>query len=265
MVLLSAAAADEAVNSVRSGDAAYDHGDYAKALDHYTRAEERLTDPGLAAFNKGAAHYRLGQYREAELHYLRCREDATGERLTRVLFHLGNAVVQQAQDRDAERLQQAIEYYEACIRRASRGTELAQDADFNLQLARALHARAKAARDQNPSDSANPGDNSKDKNSKTDVDSSGSEPQPGSLDAQGNVRGSAARANDRKRDPKAVSQQAPPGVGKLPPISEDDDATSLTSEDTAKYLEQAAARIAQERKEHKHRTAGPPSRTLLDW
>jgi hypothetical protein len=40
---------------VRQGNAAYARGRFADALDLYTRAEERTTDPGLIAFIKDAA------------------------------------------------------------------------------------------------------------------------------------------------------------------------------------------------------------------
>src|SRR5262249_10962148 len=129
------------------------------AVEFFTRAEERGTDPGLVAFNKAAALYRQGQYREAELHYLRCREEATGERLVRVLYDLGNAILQQAQDREARRLEQAISFYEECLRQGAAGTELGEDVRFNLRLARALLVRAKANKDQGNSDNptdANP-------------------------------------------------------------------------------------------------------------
>jgi Ca-activated chloride channel family protein len=260
--LISAAPADQIDDLIRQGNAAFERGDYAVAVDFYTRTEARVLDPGLVAFNKAAALYRLGQYREAELSYLCCREDATGERLVRVLYDLGNAIVQQAQDRDAKRLEQAIGSYEECLRRGGADSDLADDIKFNLQLARALRAKARNAKDQPNSDNPNPNDPSYPRDHPNDS-RPGGELSPGSADPQGKDRAVADRSGDPFRDPASMNQ--PPGVGNLPLIPDQDKLAPLSSQDTVAYLEQVAARVQRERKAHKQRSVPLGARTEKDW
>ena len=99
---------------VRQGNAAFARGEFLEAADLYAQAEERIPDPGLAAFNEATAFYQLGRYREAELYYRRCREDAEGPRLARLLFNLANCLVQQGQGSNAARLREAIGLYQQC-------------------------------------------------------------------------------------------------------------------------------------------------------
>jgi Ca-activated chloride channel family protein len=267
LALLSAGWAGEVERFVRAGDAAFENGDYAAAVDCYAAAEERTTDPGLVAFNKGAALYRLGRYREAELHYLRCQEDATGERRVRVLYDLGDALLQQAQDRDVPRLQRAIGCYDECLRLAVPGSSLAEDARFNLQLARALLAKAKAARDPSQPDNSNSNDQNDNPRDRSDDPRRhmGGDFQPGGADPGGRLRSAAALAGNRSRDPVSASQQAPPGVGNLPPIPDRDALAQLSPEDTSAYLEQVVIRVLRERREHKQRSAAPPPPKVMDW
>src|SRR5438128_6709369 len=113
--LLAAISLDQAEDLVRRGNTAFAGADFATAIDFYSRAEESVTDPGLVAFNKAAALYHLGRYREAELYYRYGRDEATGLRRARLLYSLGNCLLQQAQDRDTRRLKEAMSFYEACM------------------------------------------------------------------------------------------------------------------------------------------------------
>jgi hypothetical protein len=223
-----------------------------------------VDDPGLVAFNKAAALYRLGRYREAELSYLCCREDATGSRLVRVLYDLGNAIVQQAQDRDAKRLAEAIGYYEACLNAGGVDAEFAEDLRFNLQLARALLAKAKTAREQLNSDdpNSNAPSNPRDQNNDR---RPGGDLLPGSPDSRGMDRAVADRSGDPLRDPTSSSQPPPPGVGNLPVLPDQDDLAPLSSQDTVAYLDQVVARVQRERKEHRAHSPATVSRAEKDW
>src|SRR5207237_4866152 len=117
-------------------------------IDFYSRAEESVTDPGLVAFNKAAALYHLGRYREAELYYRYGRDEATGLRRARLLYSLGNCLLQQAQDRDTRRLKEAMSFYEACMQHEAADASLTADARHNLELARLLWLQAKARKDR---------------------------------------------------------------------------------------------------------------------
>jgi Ca-activated chloride channel family protein len=261
--LVSAGPAKQSMDLVHEGNAAFERGDYAVALDFFSAAEMRAADPGLVAFNKAAALYRLGRYREAELAYLCCREDASGDRLVRVLYDLANAVVQQAQDRDARRLAEAIRYYEDCLHAGGPDFELADNVRFNLQLARALMARAKAAREQSGSDNPNTSDPFNPRDQQNDG-RPGADVLPGSLDSRGMERAVAGRSGDPLRDPTS-SGQPPPGVGNLPVLPDQDDLAPLSSQDTLAYLDQVMARVNRERKEHKRHSASPVPHAEKDW
>src|ERR1700730_2069902 len=150
VLLLGAAAGRNVEDLVRQGNAAFDGGDYVRALTLYEQAETETIDPGLGAFNEGAAQARLRKYVDAEEHYLRCLEDASGERRARVLYDLGNAIVQRARDNDAGLLERAMESYKKCLARPEVGPGLARDARHNLELATKLWLKARQAK--NPSD-----------------------------------------------------------------------------------------------------------------
>jgi Ca-activated chloride channel family protein len=262
--LISAAPAKKAEDLVYQGNVAFERGDFAAAVDFYTRAESRVEDPGLVALNKAAALYRLGRFREAELYYQCCREDASGDRLVRVLYDLGNAIVQQAQDRDAKRLAEAIGYYEECLRRGGAASDLAEDMRFNLKLAQALLARARMAKDQPTSDNPNSSESSNARD-RTNDSRQGGNVSPGAPDSRGRERAVADRSGDPLRDPASSNQPPPPGVGNLPAIPDQDDLAPLSSQDTTAYLDQVAARVMRERKEHRQRLPSTGARTEKDW
>ena len=262
---LSAAPAEEADRFVRQGDAAFEQGDWQAALDAYRQAEERSVDPGLVAFNEAAALYRLGRYREAELHYLRCRDDAAGERRARVEYDLANAIVQQAQDRDAKRLEEAIASYEDCLRRAPAGSELAEAAGFNLRLARALLVQAKAAKDRPKSDNPDNTEANPPPQDQAEDRRPGGDFRPGSADRRGTARGMAQRIGNGSGEPASTSQPPAPGIGNLPVLPDTDQLVPLSAEDTVAYLDQVAARVLRERREHRQRSAAPPSPLVKDW
>jgi tetratricopeptide (TPR) repeat protein len=265
-VLVSAASAGSAQKWVRRGNEAFDRGDYTAAVDWYTKAEETVTDPGMVAFNKGAALYRLGRFREAELHYSRCREDASGERLARLLYDLANSIIQQAQDREVPRLEQAIGLYEECLYLESAPADLLENARFNLQLARMLLVRAKAAKDQSPSDrSGSMRSNHSTKEKSHANRRMAADGQPGSPDSRGQIKAPADSSGDPARSPQETSQSPPPGVGNLPVLPDQDDLVSLSPEDTAAYLDEVAARVLRQKQEHKRRATDTAPRAELDW
>jgi tetratricopeptide (TPR) repeat protein len=258
--------ADHAEAWVRRGAAAFEHGDYATALDAFTKAEERITDPGLVAFDKAAALYRLGRFREAELHYLRALDDANGQRRARSLYDLANSVVQQAQPRDLRLLTRAIGYYEECLRQPDIGPELAANARANLELAQTQLARAKAARDEQNPDEPEPDNPSAPPEQPREQ---GPTPRgnqiPGATESTGAGPEGSAQPGDTATGAHPTEAPPPPGVGNLPPIPDKDDLVPLSPEDTAAYLRQIAERVLRERREHKLRSKSTPSGQVKDW
>ncbi len=261
---LGAAPVEDADSLVRRGNAAYANGDYQAAVDLFSQAEEYTTDPGLVAFNEAAALYRLGRYADAEAHYLRSRGDATGARLARVLFDLGNTVLQLARDQDIKGIKRAIGYYEECLRQEVAGPELREDATFNLQLAKELLARARAAKgSQDPDESPDGSDRSRD--DQANQGAGGMDLQPGVPNRRGQARAVDRRPGDPQRLPGSSSQEPPPGQGDLPPIQDQDELVKMSPEETARYLEQVAARVLRERREHRRQSRQPTARNVMDW
>jgi tetratricopeptide (TPR) repeat protein len=235
---------------VRRGNAAYERDDYEAAVAMYTQAEGRITDPGLAAFNKAAALYRRGQFRDAELQYRCSLEGAAGPRRARGLFGLGNALLQQSSARGADVLRDAIRCYEACLRQPELEQDLADDARHNLELAKLLLAQAppKAPKppDEQPDDHQ---DKPKPPDREPDTDPGGEQAAPGSPD-QGNQKQRVKR--DQGQDPQP-SDDAAPGAGTRPPVPDQPELAPLTREDAENYLKEKAAAILKERREFKNR------------
>jgi tetratricopeptide (TPR) repeat protein len=269
MVLGLAAAAAPALQPedwVRQGNAAFERHDLDGAGSCYARAEERTDDPGLVAFNEASVFYQLGRYREAELHYRRCREDAQGTRRARLLYNLGNCLVQQARNQDLKRLREAIELYEQSLQDRDLDTGLTADVRHNLVLARLLLLQARAhkettspARLDQEQEAAPPEDRRPDGRF-------GSE-EAGSLaeDAAGKPERAADVVRDPSRGSARANQQPSPGKGDLPPLPDEDELQPQSPEDTEAYLKQAATRIAREHRSHRERPTPPPPPNVKDW
>jgi tetratricopeptide (TPR) repeat protein len=262
--LFGAAPVPEVEGLMRRGNTAFTNGDYQAALDLFTQAEEYTTDPGLVAFNKAAALYRLGRYAEAEAHYLRSREDARGERRARLLFDLGNAVLQVARDQDVKGIQRAIGYYEECLRQEAAGPHLIEDAKFNLQMAKELLARARAAKGSQKPDEANDGSD-RPRDEQANQGAGGMDFRPGLPDRRGQARAVNRRPGDVQRLPGSSAQEPPPGQGDLPPIQDQDELIKMSPEETARYLDEVAARVLRERREHRRQSRPPGARNVMDW
>jgi Ca-activated chloride channel homolog len=250
---------------IRRGNAAFAGGDFAAAVDSYRRAEEGATDPGLVAFNEATALYHLGQYREAELHYRCARGDATGLRLARLLYNLGNCLLQQAQDRDTRRLKEAVSCYELCLQQEAADASLVANARHNLELARLLWLKAKSRKqggDPNASEQDN--DNEVPKNPNDDG-SGGDLARPTMLDARGRPQALAGAQPDPGAIPAGTEQTPPPGKGNLPTLPDTDELLPLASEDAAEHLMQAAARILRERQEHLRQIVPTLPSSVKNW
>ncbi|HEV3256497.1 MAG TPA: hypothetical protein VG013_06445 [Gemmataceae bacterium] len=279
LVLAGALPARDADKLVRQGDAAFDRGDYAAAVDLYNRAEESITDPGLVAFNKGAALYRLALaaddeptrrqlFHEAELHYRRCLEDAPDDRRARGLYDLGNALVQQAQEQDVKILQEAVGWYEQCLHQDDTDPELLEDARHNLGLARALLLRARAAKARHDTESSaeeDPNPPPNDGQHDRGPGPHGTDYDPVSPNDHGKPTQVAGPAMRPDKGSQRTNQDASPGAGHERTIPDQDDLVPMSPEDTQKYVDQAAARINRELRDRRQHSLPPPSRTIKDW
>jgi Ca-activated chloride channel family protein len=260
--LIGASPTSDAENLLERGNLAFGRGEYETALGYYRQAEGRIGDPGLLAFNEGATLYKLGRYREAEIHYWLSRQDAAGDRLTRVLYDLGNAVFQQAGSRDAPLLQRAIAFYEECLSHADADPDLLLNARFNLELARERLKRAKAAK-ENPSDEP--------KGSNKPEEDLSSKSQPPEIGAEAGLESDAGPGRrvaegagaENATDSQSAKRQG--GIGNLPPVPDTDQLVPLTSLDTSAYLRKTAERILHEHRAYYGKSATRPSQNLKDW
>jgi len=277
LALLGALPVRDAEELVRQGDAAFERGDYAAAVDFYGRAEESITDPGLVAFNKGAALYRMALaaddeagrrqlFREAELHYRRCLEDAPDDRRDRGLYDLGNALVQQAEEQDVKVFQEAVACYERCLR-STADPELLEDARHNLGLARALLLKAKAAKARHEADRGDESDLTPPPNDpqRGGMGPNGADWQPQWRDGHGQATPVGQSGAHPDKGTSQSDQNPPPGAGHDRPIPDQDDLVPMSPEETRRYVDQAAARINRERREQWRHSTPPASRAIKDW
>jgi Flp pilus assembly protein TadD len=264
--VLAAAAPSEPVSLVRQGNMAFARGDFPTAVAWYTQAEERTLDPGQVAFNEGVGLYQLGQYREAELRFRRCREDAEGPRHTRVLYNLGNCLLQQARATDTRRPREAVGLYEQCLQRADLEPALAEDVRHNLELARLLWQKAKASRDsQNSSDDETGSDKPQPEEAMNDAQQGAQQAGMTIPDGDGKPERVAEQPGDANVQAGKTDQPPPPGKGNLPPIPDEDELTSLSPEDAEEYLKRAAARILREHSEYRQRPMPASAANVRDW
>jgi Ca-activated chloride channel family protein len=267
LFLVSASPLDDAAESlVRQGNRALTSGAPGVALEAYARAEEATEDPGLVAFDEGLALYELGRFREAELHFLRAREDATGPRLAHLLLGLGNAIVQQVRDTDAQRLRQAIRRFEECLNVPEASPEIVAAARHNLELARLLWAKARArkgSKDSETSDKDRPPNEPEDRRP---------EGETGDEDMMRELRkgeGKRERQGKAAEDPQATAEsddpRPRPASGNLPPIPDRDELAPLSPEDAAEHLRIAAERIEKERLQYRDRLAPVNLPHVKNW
>jgi tetratricopeptide (TPR) repeat protein len=257
--LLGAVSFGIAEDLLRRGNAAFGHADFAAAVEFYARAEESAIDPGLVAFNKATALYHLGRYREAEMHYRFAREDATDLRLARLLYDLGNCILQQAQERDARRLKEAMDLYEQCLQQEAADAGLIADAQHNLELARLLWVKAGG---QNNSE---PGNEDEQPRNGNDAGLRDDSPRTATLDARGKSQPLTGTQPDPGGTPASTDQAAPPGKGNLPTLPDTEELAPLSAEDAAEHLKQAAARILHEHREHLRQRVPASSSNVKDW
>ncbi|MFL5244194.1 MAG: tetratricopeptide repeat protein [Gemmataceae bacterium] len=261
VAVASAAPVTDPVELLRLGNAAFARGDYAAAVNFYTKAEVRTTDPGLVALNKASALYHLGNYRAAELLYRASLSDAEEPRRLRSLYSLANCLVQQAADRYAKSLKEAIDLYQQCLSQSD--TDLADDARHNLELAKMLLLRAQTKHEKDPDEKDPDHDPQTNPPAKSGAKQDGT-PDPGPGDSKNGGQELPGHPNLGHQTPTSKEQPSP-GKGNLPPIPDTQDPVAMTHEDAAAHLEQATTRILQERQKHKHMSFKKPAPGVKDW
>jgi tetratricopeptide (TPR) repeat protein len=252
-------------DAIRRGNAAYGRGDFEGAAAAYAEAEIRITDPGLAAFNKAAALYQNGRHREAERAYRGCLEDAAGVRRTYALYGLGTALVQQGRERGADVLRDAVHSYELCLRQPDIGAELADDVRHNIELAKLMIAlippKSSDRPDSRPEDKEDQPKPPPERRQTPDV---GMEPLgQGKADSRGDKQ---RVRRDQGKDAQKIDEGAPGASRELPPVPDQEDLAPMAREDAQEHLKRAALRILSEQRAHQsQRRLRGSNENGLDW
>ena len=274
LVLSAAAPSPDWRTLLRQGDAAYGRGDYAAAAALYEQAQDRATDPGLAAMDLAAAKYRLAEASEADRARLaqeaeqayRCCTGPGDPRRPQALYGLGDALVLKAGGRDADALEAAVAAYRQCLAEPNLDAGLADDARRNLERARLLLL-------QIPPASAHPGDEppsgdgppkSPPPPDKGNGPKPSPSPDPSAVKVKPDPSGGPAKV-DAGQKPVETDVPPPPGEGSLPPPPDSADLPPLSAEDAARRLDQAAQRILQDLKAHRRSKAPAPPPNVPDW
>jgi tetratricopeptide (TPR) repeat protein len=274
LLLLGAAPDANVERLLRDGNAAFDRGDYEQAVEFYSQAEDRTTDPGQVAYNKATALYRLAlaekeegsgdpasRFRQAEDYYRRGAEGADEPRRSRALFGLANSLVQ-GRSAEARSLLQAVRCYRECLR--SPDPQIAEDARHNLELAKLLwlRVRAKDAR-QSENENKNPQDSNPENNPPMNDQNpgrTGGEPgkgRPGATEVPQAIPGGGENAME--------TNQHTPGPSNEPPLRDDDKLSPRTEKEAEEDLAKAVKQILTARKAQRLRPPPSASKTVKDW
>jgi tetratricopeptide (TPR) repeat protein len=248
LLLLGAASPLDPLQLVRQGDAAFTRGDYGEALNCYQRAEERITEPGLAAYNKAVTLYRLEKYAEAEACYRQCLTDAQGQRRAAALFGLGNSLVRQSDHFGARALREAIACYHECLRQECEDRTLVEDTRNNLELAKLLLLDAR----EDPKNTMEPPNHTEGNDIRPRPSPPDGDHNPGPDGSGDQAPGPPGRGSQQPQpgpDGAANDPKAKGGVGNLPPVPDEGDLVPIPPDIAAALLKQAGDRVRQSRQE----------------
>lgn len=237
---------------VRQGNAAFERADYEEAVKLYNHAEERITNPGLVAYNKATALYHLRDFRGAEVHYRRCLEDATDGRRAAMLYNLGNCLLQESRGDNADQLKKAMACYDLCMKQEGAPDQVRADARHNLELAKLLWFKARQNRPNkepgtNPDEPKEPPPDPKKPTEEKKTPSGNPDPGPNENPM---AKGQPQPDPHDQRTPLPTKEAPPPGSGNLPPIPDKGELPPMSPEDAAAHLQRAAERILRERRQH---------------
>jgi Ca-activated chloride channel family protein len=264
----------DAETLLRDGDAAYERGDVAGAVELYARALERSNDPPRMAYNLAAARYRLAvegpeenrfrELREAEQLFRAC-VDQPGERGVRARYGLANCLLLRAGTGDLDALHGALVEYQRCLADPHANDLLKVEARHNLARARLLSLQLEppksAEQRRDPPENGNK--ETKDPGQKE------NEPQPqqGSPGEQDQQRSQLAQEKRSSEEKGGQAQQTderpPPGAGG-PTIPDSADPMPLTARDAADLLDKANRDIRTQR-ERDRRDRSRPVPGTRDW
>jgi len=107
LMLVPPSSAD--ANDTRDGIAAYEKGDFDKALKHFTDAQLNAPDKPETLYNVADAYYKTGNFDAAAEHYKQALETEDSQLKRKALYNLGNAEFRRGKAKEA------IGHYEAAL------------------------------------------------------------------------------------------------------------------------------------------------------
>jgi hypothetical protein len=253
---------------LRTGNAAFERGDYGEAAALFDQAGERALEPGLVAFNLATAKYHLARegnaqaLADAEQAY-RCCLAPDDPRRARALFGLGNCLLLRAAGSTLDRvaLRSAIDRFGECVRDPACDPELAADARHNRLRARLLLLQAPLPPNGSDDDAGR-------EENKDDPPQDGRQPdeRPGGIgDEKGDRSGTLGKGKAEQPDRHSEGSPTPGRGTPLPPVPDRGEAAPLSVSDALEHLEQATRRIIEEARQHRRSRARAAGTGVRDW
>ncbi|HLW63781.1 MAG TPA: hypothetical protein VKS79_00590 [Gemmataceae bacterium] len=262
IALTGAHQSERADDYERRAEAAFAAGQYSEADFLYSRAEDSSAEPGRTAFNHGIALFHLGRYRDAERLFRCSLEDASSsDEKAKSRFNLGTSLLYASNGQDVNRLAEAMDCFRHCLTAAS-DESLRDDARHNLELSKQFWRRLR--QNEPPPKEDEPQNNDSrppDKEPNTPMNSS---PEASNSNSSGAGQNPAGPAPTEGPKPIPTNQQQP-GAGHIPPIPESEQLKPLSPQEARELLQQAAERIARERKAMQKAATGNEPRSYPDW
>lgn len=261
MLLAAAGPVRDTAELLRLGDAAFARADYEEADDYYRQAEGRATDPGLIAFNRASALYRLHRYPLAEQLFRQCLSDAVDSRRQWALFGLANCLVQQADERGADALREALAHYRESLRHGEPDAEFREDVANNVELARLLLLDAKPSREDRSQENQ-PENQDRTQRMAQDRNRKDARNDPGAMQRPDQQAQQGTQQQQPGQEGVPTQEQPSPGIGKLPPVPDKDRLVPLPPEVAAAHLKQASERVRQAARIHQDSRPDKPTGVL---
>lgn len=228
---------------------------------YYEKAARDSSDPGLIAFNRAQFLFVKGDYREAELYFLRCLEDAEipETRKAETIYNRGVCLLMRGER--AAIFRAAIACFEDCLAMDAISEKLANDARYNLELAKLLWNRALLSEANRPTpNESNPPELPKTSPElpKNDVVTDGDPGHKSTPTTSDQIAGKQNGADN-------VTDQIKSGAGTLPVLKDSGEIQKLSPEDTESLLDRTALRLKDARLQNEALRAGPERPNVRDW
>jgi Ca-activated chloride channel family protein len=210
------------------GAKAYEAGDYAGAVEAYTKAREMIPDRPEVAYNLGAAHYQLGDLPKARELFTESLQRSNRQLEGQAKFNLGNVAYAEAlrklgeSEKAANLLKQARSHYRDAIEVDPKD----EDARANIELAQQLLKQLMQQQQQQQQSSDEKQDDGQDKQQDEQQGRQESQPEP---ESQPNSQPSQdAPAHQNQGEPEEQKPEPSQSPEKQP---EDGDSQKSPSEE----------------------------------